>query len=297
MTVFLFQVTHKFEFMSTCSDTEHDTVEYFDWEVSDTLQLNLKQAALRRGCVNVPRHKLPIVEGNVNDCWEMTYYLTLDNDIAIYLHYTCLNDDIRQCHAISARVMATVVEDTNNWTEAASVFRHGAKVQSNFSKKLSEFPTTDTDTKSVNARVRWTTLPQSPDIFRSWIYNALRRSISIQCRWTLHDLKSVFPSTKKWTLYSKPFGCGGLLWRMGISCFNMADCETYLKVFVWLQYIPDVVVDVRKSLKGLRVNYTLRNDSRCFTNIMKEGNFCYWKFLANNRYKIILALMLDINFV
>ena len=255
-----FQETNIFEFESTCTSTElqHNN-ETFEWEVTDRLQLDVKKNQ-STSMWSLTR-TLPVVDENVNDGWEVELKVESNNDSRIFLRYSCLNEEIRQFHTVAVRLFASAVHDPSNWTESADVLRHNVRLGGCFLQNLSQLFTSDTDAVSVTVRVRWTSLIPSPETFHIWVNNTPR----IHCRWILHDWKSINPSVNNWKLWSKPFGCGGVLWRMCVHYLKTNTHTTGLKVSVHPQHIPGALID---ACRKLTVEYTLKNHGDVANRVM-----------------------------
>ena len=117
--------------------------------------------------------------------------------------------------AASVRLLATVVDDCDNWTERATVVLSGDtwNYWNWFPKPLSEFG----ESAEVRVRVRWTRVELSPrvDLSPRAVSRLTNGTARVQCRWRLCGLNTVRPTARWWDLWSEPFGSGAV-WRMRV---------------------------------------------------------------------------------
>ena len=241
------------------------THETIGREVETTLPLDVRAA---RSKVNwrsdwklLPTH----TEEN-NTKWEVQF-IRGGNDVWVGLRCQSLE---QLYSAATVRLLVTVVDDCDNWTESTAVVLSGdtCNYSNRFSKALSEFG----ESAEVHVRVRWTRVELSRHVELSprAVSHLTNGTARVQCRWQLCGLNTVRPTADWWVLWSEPFGSGAV-WRMCVINIRNGSSRRLL-VGVELQHICEEV-EQQQQLQWC-CTLTVSNKQFKEKKDMKKRSFC-----------------------
>ena len=130
----VFQERTDCHFLSFCSETEHRTSEPFDWEVTDTVPLDLETARSDSDWESA-EHQLPTAAGS-STTWTVKFQRWSDN-IKVRLFCSELDADSR---AAAVRVSASLQQNPLIWRETADVLQSGRHCYFCLLQQLSQWP-------------------------------------------------------------------------------------------------------------------------------------------------------------
>ena len=258
MNIVVFQ-KHEFEFESELTSTQHVTHEKYDREVETTLPLDVRRFSSRNDWTNWMSLLTHTDEENTQ--WEVNFHCD-ENDVEIGLR---LNSQQKLYSTVSARLLATVVDDCYNWTEIAVIVSPDDKQSycNKFPKQLSEFG----KSTKVHIRLRWTLVEQLPCA----VSHLMNGTAHVQCRWRLCGLNTVRPTAEWWCLDSETFGSGAI-WRMFVSKSRSGN-RRQLKVGVELHHVCE-----EAQQQQLQWSCTLTVFNKQFQETQNMEMFSRWGF-------------------